>query len=126
MLTNLKRWAEALIGDADEDALEAAVHERRFDRYDLTGKSVALRLGPAPFTLHLKDVSCSGACGLTDAPVRPGQVVRIDLNRDVRPVAEVRWVRKTFIGVAFEEPLSSAFLSRYHAGFRGGRGNRRY
>lgn len=116
MLTNLKRWAQTHSDRSADALLDAAELERRLsERCDFTGKQVRMMLGRAPHALHLKDVSCKGACGLTDAPVYVGQKVRIELNRDMQPLAEVRWVRKALIGVAFGEPLPHAFLRRYHS-----------
>lgn len=93
--------------------------DRRVDtRHDFTGRDVRLRLGRFEYRMHLKDLSCSGASGLTDAPLRVGQSVYLEIDKDNHAWAEVRWTKRAFVGLAFEEPVAAAIVRllrlRYH------------
>jgi hypothetical protein len=87
--------------------------ERRIDeRLDFIGTDAVLLLDATRFTVRLKDLSSFGLCGLTDAPLFPGQTICLLLGADEPIVAEVRWIRKALIGAAFTSPLSEAQVLR--------------
>lgn len=95
---------------------------RRAERHDFTGAQTKLLLDGMHFTVHLKDLSATGLCGLTDAPLAPGQMICLLLEKWDPVAAEIKWIRKALIGVAFSEPLPTELvvrLKRSHAGKRG-------
>jgi len=100
--------------------------ERRIDeRLDFIGTDVVLLLDAGRFTLRLKDLSSFGLCGLSDAPLAPGQ--HICLLLDEEPVAaEVRWIRKALIGAAFAAPLGEARVLRLKRTHMRSRRRRKY
>ena len=99
-----------------------AADNRRAERHDFTGAQTKLLIDGMHFTVHLKDLSATGLCGLTDAPLAPGQMVCLLLEKWEPVAAEIRWIRKALIGVSFTEPLPSELilrLKRTHAGKHG-------
>jgi len=98
----------------DDNGRDRRIHER----HDFTGRDLRLRLGTFQFRMHLKDLSCSGASGLTDAPLRVGQLVYLEIDRDNHAWGEVRWTRRAWAGLAFEEPIAAELVRklrlRYH------------
>ena len=105
----LRAWrSEDLLPPQDESDLD-----RRLDtRHDFTGYDVRMLFGGMPFVLRLKDLSCTGVCALTDAPVAPGEVVTVMFEERGAAAAQVRWVRKALIGAAFLDPLTPEQLHK--------------
>jgi hypothetical protein len=94
---------------------------RRAERHNFTGAQTKLLIDGIHFTLHLKDLSTTGLCGLTDAPLAPGQMVCLLLDRWEPVAAEIKWIRRALVGLVFAEPLPGeliARLKRSHAGKR--------
>lgn len=87
-------------------------NRRAAERHNLTGAQIKLHFDGAPFTLHLKDLSSAGVCGLTDAPLVPGQKICLVLDKWEPVAAEVKWIRKALIGVAFAEALPAEQVKR--------------
>lgn len=88
--------------------------DRRIDpRHDLVGAEVKLLFDATVFTIRLKDLSCTGFCGLTDAPLAPGQRVCLLFDQYETVIAEIRWIRKALIGGAFPEPLPRDQVRRF-------------
>ena len=87
--------------------------DRRLDvRHDFTGENVRLLVRKVQFILHLKDLSCTGLCALTDAPLALGERAYL-LFEDEEPFeAEVRWIRRALFGASFCEPLTFQTLQR--------------
>jgi hypothetical protein len=93
--------------------------ERRLDeRHDFTGHVSSLFFGIIQYELHLKDLSCKGASGLTDAPLKRGQLIGVEIGRKHFVTAEVRWTRNSKAGVAFLEPLEYEYVTALHARHR--------
>ena len=95
-------WGRASAAEPKGDGRRQRAHER----VDCTGRDLPLRIGHVQYRMHLKDLSCSGASGLTDAPVRVGQIVQLEIDKANRPLAEVRWVRRAWAGLAFEQLIA--------------------
>lgn len=114
--------------DAAAEAAAAAEAERRIDvRHELPSTEVSILAGGMRFALRLKDLSSRGLCGLTDAPLAPGQTVFL-LSGCAEPLpAEIRWIRRALIGAAFADPVPPEVLEalglarpRRRRGRRGG------
>lgn len=81
--------------------------ERRHDlRHDLTGMDVRLLAGKVQYVLHLKDLSCTGLCALTDAPLAPGDRVYLLFEQMEPCEVEICWTRRALFGAAFTKQLS--------------------
>ena len=99
--------------------------DRRLDpRHDATGEHVRRLVRKMQYVLHLKDLSCTGLCALTDAPLAPGDRAFLLFDDEEPLEAEVRWVRKARFGASFCEPLPLETLRRLR-GRRNGRARRR-
>ena len=96
----------ASAADREERGRRQRVHER----VDCTGRDLPLRIGNSQYRMHLKDLSRSGAAGLTDAPVTMGQMVRLEIDKENQPLAEVRWVRRAWVGLAFEQLIPAELV----------------
>ncbi len=110
--------AEPALSSASDDAANRRIAER----HDLTGTQMKLLMDGMHFTLHLKDLSTTGLCGLTDAPIAQGQKICLLIDKWQPVAAEVKWVRKALIGAAFTEPLMPdqvVRLKRSHGSKRG-------
>lgn len=94
-----------------EEAADGA-NRRIAERHDLTGTEVKLLIDGIHFTVHVKDLSKTGLCGLTDAPLAPGQMVCLLLDRNEPVAAEIKWIRRALIGVAFSDPLADDMVNR--------------
>ena len=85
---------------------------RRAERHDLTGAEIKLLCDGLQFTVRLKDLSCTGICGLTDAPLAPRQVVALMLDKWEPVQAQIRWIRNALIGASFLEPIAPELVTR--------------
>jgi len=95
--------------------------ERGSERFAFAGAEVFLFLaGDERFRLRLNDVSCTGLCGLTDAPLSPGELVVIQFEETFMPAAEVSWVHRARAGLRMVDPLPLARMKwlagRHEAG----------
>ena len=98
--------------NSDSPALAGDRDNRRAERHDLTGVEVKLLCDGMQFSIHLKDLSSTGLCGLTDAPLAPGQMVFLLLDKWEPAAAQIRWIRKALIGASFLEPLPPEMVTR--------------
>ncbi len=87
-------------------------NRRIAERHDFTGSQMKLLVDGMHFIVHLKDLSATGLCGLTDAPLAPGQMVCLVLDKWDPVAAEIKWIRKALIGAAFSEPLPGELVAR--------------
>lgn len=63
-------------------------------------------------TIMLKDLSCSGACGLICEPVQADDYLTIEFDARHRIEARVRWVRRLLVGLEFTNPLTPEYLDQ--------------
>lgn len=92
---------------------EEAEAERRINRrHDLTGLDTRLIAEGLPWVLRLKDLSCTGICGLTDAPLVVGQSICVRFDGQDEVPGHIRWIRRTLIGAAFEEPIDPKWIDK--------------
>lgn len=120
-----------LKGQGAAAAAQDEADERRLDiRYDLAGHRFDITDRQVRSVLNVKDLSCRGACGLTDMPVAKGSIVFLRLKDRRFHTAEVRWVRNALIGLQFLRPLDPDFVEKLHASIvksrPGGRTGRGY
>ena len=112
MLRKLLIWALE-DGEDDEDARRRAEEERRLDcRHDVAGAALPIRNRRIHSIFHLKNMSCRGACGISDMPLAVGSVIFVEVKSRRFQAAEVRWVRNALVGLHFVRPLDPGFLSR--------------
>lgn len=113
----LRDWARALYADDDADAEDATgERERRLDiRYEFVGEKIPMRNRKVQAVLHLKDLSCKGAAGISDTPFAVGSILFLQFKKPHFHAAEVRWVRSMMIGLRFFRPLDPHFVERLHA-----------
>lgn len=105
MLKRLKQLVEK------PETAESAENRRVAARYDMVGMRIVLLVDARQYTVHLKDLSSTGMCGLTDAPLTPGQ--RVCFMFDQEPVpAEICWIRRALIGARFPGHLTEEQLKR--------------
>ena len=109
-------WARALYSDDEDEAEELEERERRLDtRHEFVGDKIIMRDRKTSATLQLKDLSCKGACGVSDVPFALGAVVFLQLKKPHFHAAEVRWVRNATMGLRFFRPLAPEFVEKLHA-----------
>jgi hypothetical protein len=105
-----RRRAAADKAAAAAAAAKAAAERRTDVRHELPSTEVSILAGGMRFALRLKDLSSRGLCGLTDAPLAPGQTVFL-LSGAAEPLpAEIRWIRRALIGAAFADPVPAEVL----------------
>lgn len=98
--------------ETEAEAEAARIKRQRAMRHTLTGATMKLIVDSNPFTLHVKDLSASGLCGLTDAPLAPEQTVIAHLAEYDQVPIQIRWIRRTLIGASFFERLPDERLER--------------
>ena len=118
MFRALRRWVN------DEGPEEAALaksredEERRLDeRHQFAGHRVVIRDRRLQSFIGLKDLSCRGACGISEMPLSPGAIVFLEIRKKRYHAAEVRWVRNALIGLEFVRPLQPDMVEKFHAAF---------
>ena len=127
MLKALRDW----VLDQDEDVISGvgghAPSERREDeevsqedprlsvRHDFCGHRGVIRSRRTMAFIHMKDLSCRGACGLTDLPIPVGAMVFLTLQKGRWHAAEVRWVRNVMVGLRFYRTLDPDMVEKIHA-----------
>ena len=118
MLDALKSWIHGADIGAGEAVPRAAGFEgdderRQGERFWFAGADVFLFLpNDLSFRLRLKDVSCDGLSGLTDAPLSIGETVLVQFEETFMPAAYVTWTRNAWVGLSVVNPLPEARLRR--------------
>ena len=101
--------------------LPGGKERRASERYPFGGAEVYLylrwrhELGTHPherFSLRLKNLSCGGACGLTDAPLQVDDIVFLQFEETLMPAARVAWFRNTTIGLELVQAIPEGRMER--------------
>lgn len=122
----LRDWANELrsvVGFGPDEETPFA-DRRHFARCDFIGRDVAIRSRKIHAVLHLKDVSCHGAAGISDTPFAVGATVFVQLQKPRFFAAEVRWVRNFMIGLQFYRRLEPELVERLHTAHLASRNER--
>jgi hypothetical protein len=86
---------------------------RGHERYPFPGGVIYLYLSDQQrFIMRLRDVSCSGLAGLTDAPISVGELVVVQFEETLMPAAHVVWTRNTTVGLKLVNALPPARMTR--------------
>lgn len=80
-------------------------------RFEVCGQSITILMDARHHLVRLKDLSTGGLCGLTDAPLAPGQQLCFIIE-DEPVAAEIRWIRRTLIGAQFTDPLDAEVIKK--------------
>jgi hypothetical protein len=95
-------------GDGD-----ASRPERREEtRCQFVGRKIIIRQRKALGIMHLRNISRTGASGITDMPLAIGSLVFLELKRPHFYAAEVVWANNLRIGLALAKPLKQEMLER--------------
>lgn len=94
---------------AEED--RGPLRPRAAPRIPVVGVDASILMDARHHLVRLKDLSVSGLCGLTDAPLVPGQQVCFIID-DEPIAAEIRWIRRTLIGAQFADELDADVITR--------------
>ena len=100
---------------AGEAAEEDDDDRRIYVRFAFRGSAFPMRIGDVDSTLRLKDLSCGGASALSDMPLTVGDVVYVQLDGRHEVAAEVRWVRRLWVGLKFVKALAPSLVRKVHA-----------
>lgn len=101
-----------MLGTSPFAAAEEESDRRTETRHDFTGGDVLLLSANLRFTLHLRDLSRTGICGLTVAPLETKENILLLFEDWDAIAAKIRWVRGSWIGAAFAEPLTHREMQR--------------
>ena len=94
---------------------DAPKGERRKEaRRDFLGRKIVIRHRKALGIMHLRNLSRSGACGITDMPLEIGSLIFVEIRRPHFYAAEVVWVSNLRIGLALVRPLRPDLFERLH------------
>jgi hypothetical protein len=92
---------------------EGVEDERGSPRFPFAGAEVFLfTTDDQRFRLRLRNLSCSGISGLTDAPLAQGESVIVQLEEMLMPAATVVWTRRSTLGFEFINALPLARMKR--------------
>ena len=120
-LKNLANELRAVVGLSSSDAPAPRMRRRPEPRHDFIGCDVPIRSRRIHSVLHLKDISCSGAAGISDTPFAVGDTVFIQIEKPRYHAAEVRWVRNFMLGLQFYRPLDPALVEKLNKAHRASR-----
>lgn len=113
----------SVIGLADDE--EAPRQERRREeRRDFAGHKIVLRQKRNIGILHVRDISATGASGITDMPLAVGSVVFLGLSKPHFRAAEVLWCRRLTVGLRWFRPVRVEQLDKLHAAHLAARADR--
>jgi hypothetical protein len=115
----LRSWIndEPDASSESEIAKAAADAERRLDtRHNFAGYRVGIRDRRVQSFIGLKDMSCRGACGISEMPLSVGSIIFIEIRKKRFHAAQVRWVRNALVGLQFFRPLQPEMVEKFHAG----------
>ena len=101
--------------DRDQDVVLSEEDRRLSFRHDFCGHRVVIRDRRSLALLHLKDLSCMGASGITDLPVAVGEIVFLTLKKPRFHAAEVRRVKNAMIELRFFRFLDPQMVEKIHA-----------
>ena len=86
---------------------------RGYERFPFPGATVYVFLSDEQrFVMRLRDVSCSGLAGLTDAPISVGELVVVQFEETLMPAAHVVWTRNTAVGLKLVNALPPSRMER--------------
>ena len=86
---------------------------RGHERFPFPGAVIYLFLSDQQrFVMRLRDVSCSGLAGLTDAPISVGELIVVQFEETLMPAAHVVWTRNTTVGLKLVNPLPEIRMRR--------------
>ena len=88
---------------------------RIYVRFAFRGTAFPARVADIESTIRLKDLSCGGASALSEMPLTVGDVVYLELDPKHTAPAEVRWVRRLWVGLRFVNPLPPMLVRKVHA-----------
>jgi hypothetical protein len=112
-LVKLSGLAHGILSAFDGGGGGAAPAERREEaRNEFHGCKVIIRQRKALGIMHLRNLSRTGACGITDMPLAIGSLVFLELKRPHFYAAEVIWANNLRIGLALAKPLRPELLER--------------
>lgn len=103
-------WRQQNVAEAAD-----AGDDKRFNpRLPFVGNPVHARIGKDEMTLRLKDLSSGGASGLLDAPVVVGDFLLVEFDEQHVIEAEVRWIRRSMVGLRFSHTLDPIYVESVH------------
>ena len=89
--------------------------QRLSRRHDMCGARGVIRSRRTMAFIHLKDLSCLGASGITALPVAVGAMVFLTVQKGRWHAAEVLWVKNVMMGLRFYRPLDPDLVEKVHA-----------
>jgi hypothetical protein len=96
---------------------DAGPPERREEpRSAYLGHKIIIRQRKALGIMHLRNISRTGASGITDMPLAIGSLVFLELKRPHFFAAEVIWANNLRIGLTLAKPLKPEMLERLDPG----------
>jgi hypothetical protein len=111
-LSGLANGIRAAFGDGGGATHRA--ERRKEQRRDFLGRKIIIRQRRVLGIMHLRNLSRSGACGITDMPLAIGSLVFVEIRRPHFYAAQVVWVSNFRIGLALVKPLKPDLLERLH------------
>ncbi len=119
-LRNLADELRSVVGLSSSDESPRRAQRCADQRHDFIGCDVPIRSRRIHAVLHLKDISCNGAAGISDTPFAVGDTVFVQIVKPRYQAAEVRWVRNFMLGLKFHRPLEPELVERLHRRHRAG------
>ena len=111
----LRDWTNELRSAVGLAPSETAREERRREqRRSVFGHKVIVRQRKALGILHLKNLSSTGGCGITDMPLPVGSLVFVQFRKPHFFAAEVRWARCLSVGVEFFRPVRPEMIEKFN------------
>lgn len=101
-----KPFGYAPSADAFAPASGIAGSERReHERLDVAGRTLQLLIDGSPHSFALENISAGGLKGALAASLAPEATVHVRFEGGILVPAEVRWVERGLVGLAFATPV---------------------
>jgi hypothetical protein len=113
-LSGLANGILSALSGGDGDASRPERREEPRSAY--LGNKIIIRQRKALGIMHLRNISRTGASGITDMPLEIGSLVFLELKRPHFYAAEVIWANNLRIGLALAKPLKTEMLERLYPG----------
>jgi hypothetical protein len=117
MLEAFRSWAGGAASAGTEPCAalqgQGEAERRIAERVRMPGAELFLFLeGEQRFRFRIRDFGCTGLSGITDAPLRAGQHLIVQLEEMLMPAADVVWTRRAWAGLNFVNPVPLARFQR--------------
>ena len=106
--------SSAASSGAEQRAETPGEDRRVYARLPFRGSGFPVHLDNLRAHVRLKDLSCRGASCFSEMPLKVGELVYLELDKNHCVAAEVVWIRRLLVGLKFVNALDIATVKKIH------------